>query len=367
MREIVRSPTVSVRASDRRIMSSPHPVFWPQLSDAADIPFRRSTRLFSPRKPDDGISWKPRFVGVCVGKVWAGVRADVDNARYTDQQSDQVPSVRGHLVALSCPGGGTRLYLLYVDESGRPKGTSTTHLVVAGLALHEEDCYPFTQSLVAVQRKWAGAANAALELHATDIWSARKDWASVSQQARHRLVRAVFRHLGKWTSPAGREPKFFGVIVHKPSFPTKAMERAHEELFARFDEFITRLHQRGDSHRSLVVADDSSYEGLLQVLSSQWKKGVRLGPLHGLIEVPLYVDSKMSRLVQAADFVAWGIWQYYENGHAEHLQKIHPRFDADGGVQHGLAHLRRYYKWCPCAPCHSRRNHVIPIKLPKLP
>jgi len=260
------------------------------------------------------------------------------------------------------------VYLLYLDESGRPRPGSDTHLVVAGLAIHEEDCYPFAQSLRRVQRKWVGAANVDLELHATDIWGGRGAWSRVETTDRHALVRAVFRHLARWTAPSGREPKFFGVVVNKPSFPAKAVERAHEEIFARFDEFLGRLHAAGDSHRSLVIADDSSYESLLQTLVPQWKSGgSRLGKLHSFAEVPLYVDSKASRLVQAADFVAWGTWQYYENGHTEHIKRLNPRFDADGGIQHGLAHLLRGYRTCPCIPCESRRTRKIAMVIPPLP
>ena len=257
------------------------------------------------------------------------------------------------------------MYLLYVDESGRPGLGADTHLVVAGLAIHEADCYPLARSLRSVQKKWVGAANADLELHATDIWSGRKEWARVDLAVRRKLIRGVFTHLANWESADGRSLRFFGAAVHKPSFPKSSMERAHEELLARFDEFLTRLHHAGDSHRSLVVADDSSYERILQSLAPRWMAGTeRLPPLHSLVEVPLYVDSKASRLVQAADFIAWAIWQYYENGHTEHIQKLNDRFDADGGIQHGLVHLSRGYRSCTCIPCESRRTRTTQAVVP---
>ena len=133
------------------------------------------------------------------------------------------------------------MYLLYIDESGRPSGTSTTHLVVAGLAIHEDDTLPFARSIRAVQRRWVGPAKADLELHATDIWRGRHAWAPVPEENRYGLVRAMFRHLATWRSTAGREPRYFGAVVHKPSFPATAVERAHEELFARFDGYLRRL------------------------------------------------------------------------------------------------------------------------------
>jgi hypothetical protein len=81
--------------------------------------------------------------------------------------------------------------------------------------------------------------------------------------------------------------------------------------------------------------------------------------------VPLYVDSKASRLIQAADFVAWATFQYYENNDPRYIQEISACFDADGGIQHGLMHHIKGYGKCKCIACASRRDLVIPNKVPK--
>jgi len=106
----------------------------------------------------------------------------------------------------------------------------------------------------------------------------------------------------------------------------------------------------------------------MQKLVPVWKlAGSRIGRLHSFAEVPLYVDSKASRVIQATDFVAWSVWHYYEHGHTEHITKLNRRFDADLGTQHGLAHLIRGYAKCPCVPCSSRRDHVVSSTIPVLP
>lgn len=239
---------------------------------------------------------------------------------------------------------------------------------MGGVALHEEDCYPFAKSLDQLQRRKLGAQHATLELHASRMWAGRHEWARVAVGDRRGLLRAVFRHLETWTSPAGRAPIYFAVAIDKQSFRGKPpLERAHEELFARFDELLTRLHRGGESHRSLVIADESSWEHLVQGLIPLWKtSGTRMGRLHSLVEVPLYVDSKASRLVQVADFVAWATWHYYEHNITEHIQHLNARFDGDGSVQHGLAHLVRGYRTCLCIPCASRRTRIIEATVPAL-
>lgn len=262
---------------------------------------------------------------------------------------------------------GVVLYLLYVDESGKPHGIGDRYFVLGGVALHEEDCYPFAKSLDRLQRRQLSAQHATLELHASRMWAGRHEWARVAERDRRRLLRAILRHLETWTAPSGRVPRFFAVAIDKQSFPTRTLERAHEELFARFDELLTRLHRGGESHRSLVVADESSWEHLVRSWIPRWKTaGTRMGRLHSFAEVPLYVDSKDSRLIQIADFVAWATWHYYEHNVLEHIQRLNARFDGDGRVQHGLAHLIRGYRTCICVPCASRRTRIIASTIPPL-
>lgn len=256
------------------------------------------------------------------------------------------------------------MYLLYVDESGRPSGTSNRYFVLGGIAAHEQDAYPLARSLDRLVAR-AVPEEPSLELHASRMWSGRHEWARIPPSVRRRLVRDVVRQLRDWRSTDGRRTRLFAVALHKPSFEGRDLVTlAHEQLFSRFDEYISRLFRAGEAHRSLVVADDSSYASLIQRLVPRWKAaGTRMGRLHSFAEVPLYVDSAASRVVQAADFVAWSTWHYYEHGHVEHLQRLNRRFDADTGVQHGLTHMVRGYGTCPCGACQSRSEHKIPARL----
>lgn len=257
------------------------------------------------------------------------------------------------------------MYLLYVDESGRPTGRGDDHFVLAGLAAHEMDCYPFGRGLAAVQRRVLAPEHHELEIHASRIISGRHEWSHVPEPERLALLDAVFDHISGWRSQSGRGVSAFAVVVHKATFRGRSIvELAYDQLLARFDSFVTRQHLAGDSHRSLVIADESAYEQLLQQSLPRWKSGVGSPKrLHSLVEVPLFVDSRASRLIQAADCVAWAIWNYYERGHATYAERIHPLFDASDGVQHGLAHMVRDYTSCVCAACASRTTHVVPDSL----
>lgn len=254
------------------------------------------------------------------------------------------------------------MYLLYLDESGQSAGSKTgssDYFVLGGIALHEEDCYPFTRETDRLQAQVLPSF-ARVELHASAMWAGRKDWANVPREARREMLDQFFSQLAGWTSPRGTAPVFFACAIEKKSFmrTRNIQELAHEEVFGRVNSLMKRLHLSGDSHRLLVIADNSSYEKLLQSLVPRWKAlGSRTSTLDSLIEVPLYVDSKASRLVQAADFVAWAVAQAYENSRPRYLDLLQTRFDHFDSVQHGLVHMVAAYKSCPCTACSSRKSH----------
>lgn len=255
------------------------------------------------------------------------------------------------------------MYLLYVDESGLPKRGSA-YYVLAGLAVHEENAYPLARSLDRIQRSCVNPPDDELELHASHIWAGRKEWSHIDGASRRRLMTEVLGCLGSWKSTHGRSPIFFAIALHKRSFlGRQAPQLAHEHLLRRFDLFLSRLHQQGESHRSLVICDESSHEKVIQSSALKWKLGGDPGRLNGLVEVPLYVDSRSSRLVQAVDFVAWATYQYYEFGHEQWLNLVHDRFDASDGVQHGVTHLVRGHVHCSCVACTSRRQRLVADKV----
>jgi hypothetical protein len=104
------------------------------------------------------------------------------------------------------------------------------------------------------------------------------------------------------------------------------------------------------------VMDESRHERPLQALARHFRvNGGRWGRFRNLAEVPLFVDSKASRLIQLADLVAYATWRRYEHSDGRFFDALIPRFDSDGGVIHGLVH-RRGQRECFCPACHSRRS-----------
>jgi hypothetical protein len=130
------------------------------------------------------------------------------------------------------------------------------------------------------------------------------------------------------------------VVVEKNAISTGSpVEFAFEQLCNRFDRYLGRLHLQNNTQRGLLVVDRSSFEKRFQGLAQSFRtQGHRWGRLMNIAEVPLFADSRASRLIQMADLVSYGVFRYFEKGDNRFMPILSPRFDREGQQVHGLVH-----------------------------
>lgn len=118
----------------------------------------------------------------------------------------------------------------------------------------------------------------------------------------------------------------------------------------------------------MFVGDEAKYEKIIQPLMTKWQAGAgtRFGRLTRIAEVPLFVDSKASRLIQLADFVAHAVYLAYEERETSLFDRILPRVQREHGNLHGLVHLTPRRDQCACVACDSRRQLQVPLPLPPI-
>ncbi len=247
------------------------------------------------------------------------------------------------------------MYLLYVDESGSP-GNAGEHFVVGGLAVHESDVEPLRRALQRIVDAYLHPHLAGLELHAQPLRSNRKPWSGIPRQVKAELLKRIPALLGSFKPPSTRPYSLFAVVKAPSAVPqADPLERCFEELFLRFTQMLVRMKKQGDEQFGIAVADRARYESTLQPVVRKWREvGTRFAKLTRMVDVPLFVDSSATRLIQLADFVAHGVFRMYQAGDDSLFAPLLPAFDEANGVKHGLVHLTSGYLSCSCPACAPR-------------
>jgi hypothetical protein len=258
------------------------------------------------------------------------------------------------------------VHLLYMDDSGSVSNTSERYLVLAGVAVFERRLFHLITSLDDIVRGFKIGDPHEVELHGSPMYSGTKEpWHSIGRARRESMIQTALTAIidGRTTL------KLFAAVIDKAAAsPRDPVEMAFEEVSNRFNLLLQRLNNRNpdDMQKGLIIMDETRHEGALQALARHFRiNGARWGHFRNLAEVPLFVDSKASRLIQLADLVAWATWRRYEHQDGRFFDRLISRFDQDGGVIHGLFHYHARGEVCYCPACTSRNlrdaARTIPI------
>lgn len=248
------------------------------------------------------------------------------------------------------------MYLLYADTSGNVGGETDRHFVLGAVAIRESGVYHVIRELDEIVAS-GPLGDPDLELHGNEIVRGRNAWRRVPSVERVAFLKQC---LNVFHGNSRGNLKCFGIVLEKAALRGRdPIELSFEQVCTRFNRYLERLNLRGnnrDRHRGLMIFDESKYEGVLQNIAAAYRvNGTRWGRLRNLAEVPLFADSRASRLIQLADLVSYSLWQRYERADDQYLSSFISAFDYDAGVYHGLYHQRASVSEpCVCAACATR-------------
>ena len=248
------------------------------------------------------------------------------------------------------------MWLLYLDESGNVGQHSS--FVLGGVAVFEGEIYKMTQALNAVVDSTFPNHLPSLELHVREIRTLCLDrnspytkddfFAFMDNMAK--VIRNAHSH----------GVVLFATVVHTPSLgdDRNPYVVAFEDICSRFNAFLVNKHKQGDTQKGLLILDSSCQKDRVRRLAAHSRAhGDRWGHYPGnLPEAPMFIDSRESRLVQLADYVAHAVFRRYEHGESRDFDRILSRFHREGGVIHGIGHVISHEQECMCAPCVSRMH-----------
>lgn len=227
------------------------------------------------------------------------------------------------------------MYLLYLDESGAVQDKNQIHFVLAGISIYERQGFWISQELDRIAATFNQLDPTAVELHGSPMLNGAKFWRAFPLPKR---INAIKRSLDIFAK-SHKNNCCFGVVVKKSIvFPRDPLEYAFEQICSRFDQYLWRMHLRKDTQRGIIVFDEMTRkETSIQELAKDFRTiGHRWGVVRNLAEVPVFMDSRASRLLQLADLISYSIFRFYERNDNQFFEIFNNRFDSDNGVVHGL-------------------------------
>ncbi len=226
------------------------------------------------------------------------------------------------------------MHLLYTDESGHVRDPQQKYFVLAGCSVFERQSYWFANELDKIASRFNPADPNSVELHGSPIRSGKDFWRTIRRDDREQ---ALMDALAVFANSHSSNRLFASVINKAMVSPDDPVDLAFEQIASRFDHYLKRLHDRGDTQRGLIIFDKSTYETTIQTLATEFRTvGHSWGVIRNFAEVPLFLDSCASRLIQLADLVAFALFRNFESGDSKYYEVIKSRFDSEGGVNHGL-------------------------------
>lgn len=247
------------------------------------------------------------------------------------------------------------MYLLYLDESGGVAEKDQNHYVLAGVSAFERQPYFLQKELDDLEFSLFNSRQV-VEFHASVMFNGKHaPWDTMPRLRRIEIMRSVYRIIAE----TKENVCLFAVVMHKASFETlDPIRRTCEEMSGHFEAFLSRLEmsREGEKQRGLLIFDHSRYTQTLHALLTQFRTtGASFGKVTHLADAPLFADSKITRVLQIADFVAYAVFKRYERGDSQFMDLIIKKFDQADGRVHGLVHLVTDYHNCYCPACLSRR------------
>jgi hypothetical protein len=229
------------------------------------------------------------------------------------------------------------VHLFYADESGSISDPTQRFFVLAGLAVFERETHWIEQDLNQIAGRFEPKNPHAIELHGSPMRSGSHGWKQYPREDREQAIVDALTVGVKARHP--RQVRLFGAVLKKADYAGQDIAQiAFEQISSRFDMFLGRLYrQKNDPQRGLILFDKSATEQRIQTLAREFKyAGHSFGVTKNYAEVPVFVDSRASRLIQLADLIAYALFRHFEHDDDRYFESIKDCFDSEGGVVHGL-------------------------------
>ena len=213
---------------------------------------------------------------------------------------------------------------MYVDESGDSGlvGSPTRYFTLSGLIIHELRWNEVLDQLIAFRQRMRHSFGLLMreEIHSAHLINKPGDLVRIPRNDRLTIIRAFLNEVS-----ALPEVSIINVIVDKQGKPHDydVMGKAWEALIQRFSNTMKRRNFPGPANpdeRGMIVPDNTDVkivQGLMRKMrkynpvpnQTQYGAGYRNMTVTNMVEDPYFKDSRHSYMIQAADVIAFSLYQ----------------------------------------------------------
>jgi hypothetical protein len=133
-------------------------------------------------------------------------------------------------------------------------------------------------------------------------------------------------------------------------------EQAFEQVTTRFDFYLLNCTKELDEKQyGLLIHDnnDTVAKKHTELMKTFHGKGTLWKDINHIIETPLFVNSKLTSMIQIADLCAYAIRRYLENKETELFDLVFERVDIKEHKKVGIRHFPG--SGCNCKICQSHK------------
>ena len=173
---------------------------------------------------------------------------------------------------------------------------------------------------------------------------------------RVRLVQEIADQVGSWGFA-----RLFAECINKVHFDASRTlrsidEQAFEQIVSRFEQYLKRIDQNYARSYGLLVHDNNQTVALkhTNLMRDFHKQGTLWTKIEKIIETPMFVDSKLTRMIQIADLCSYALRRYLEKRETDLFLRVFPRADRLGATAVGVRHFTDLT--CDCDVCRAHRS-----------
>lgn len=206
------------------------------------------------------------------------------------------------------------MYLIYIDESGKPTRKDKEDFVLVGLCINEQHYRNIDQKIDELKNKYFPKIDLDnVEFHAKDIAYNKKVYTSLTFDQRFHLFEDIYSLISKI------ECTIIGTIIRKNKIRKKDLDIELWAFRLLFDRFCKLLERRNKDEKkpneyALLLFDSIRpvYDlKLRHKIIDMFRRGTYYNQNDYIIEDPLFISSSYRNMVQLVDCIAFCIRRKY--------------------------------------------------------